>query len=332
MLASAEQGGFVMKAMLGAFALAVLAASAAAQESGGPPIIVEAHRDPRVVRNYVETVSVTSQAAGVLGRWNERICPSVAGASTTDAQFIIDRIARRANALGLQTGAPGCSPNITVVVTPNSDRFTQQVYEQRRQILIGANGVESTTLGSAALQDFVNTPRPIRWWLVSQTVMSDGSILADTTSRAMQGSGAASARATQAAAGSGPTAASGGGGEGLSGINTTRSNGTRLLGNTRQDFNYALVIIDSTRTAGAPLAAIADYVAFVALAQVNMSARAADYPTILNLFSAPSDQSRPTQLTAWDIAYLDALYHMTRNARNLQQQRDELTRRIAPAS
>jgi len=316
-----------MKAILSACALAVLSASAVAQEPS-PQIIVEAHRDPGIVRDYVDTVSITSRAAGVLGRWNQRICPSVAGAAPADAQLIIDQIARRANALGLQAGAPGCSPNITIVVTPNSDSFTQQIYAQRRQILVGANGVESTTLGSTALQDFVNTPRPVRWWIVSQTVMSDGQVLADTTARAMQGSGAASARATQAAAagGAGAAAASA---EAFSAVNGSRSNGSRINGSTRQDFNYALVVIDRTRTAGVPLSAIADYAAFVTLAQINMGAAAGSFPTILSLFTTPSGQTRPTQLTSWDVAYLDALYHMTRNARNLQQQRDEVARRIA---
>lgn len=317
-----------MKAILTACALAALSASAFAQEANQGPnqaIVVEAQRNPQAVRNYVEAVSVASRAAGVLGRWNQRICPSVAGVAPAEAQAIIDQIARRANAVGLQTGATGCSPNITILVTPNSDQLTQQIYEQRRQVLLGANGVESSTLGSSALDDFVNTARPVRWWIVSQTVMSDGHVLSDITGHTLQGSGAASARATEAAAtGQG----SSGGGEGIAGVNGTRSNGSRLAGSTRQDFNYALVIIDSTRTAGVPLSAIADYTAFVALAQINSGATAGSYPTILSLFSSDA-QTRPTQLTSWDIAYLDGLYHMTRNARSLSQQRDEVTRRMA---
>ncbi len=314
-----------MKTTLLAFAVAISAGMAVAQEPN-PQIIVEGRRDPEVVRSYVENVSVASRAAGVMGRWDQRICPGVVGATPADAQVINDQIARRANAVGLQTGAPGCSPNITIVVTPNSDRFTQQLYEQRREMLVGANGVESSSLGSTALDDFVRTPRPIRWWHVSQTVMADGRVLADMSGRAFQ-AGGSSQRATQAAA-AGGAAAAGAGADGLTGVNGTRSDGTRLRGSTRQDFNYALVIIDSTRTAGVPLTTIADYAAFVALAQINPGVSAANYPTILNLFASTAGQARPAQMTSWDLAYLDALYRMTRNARNLQQQRDEMARRM----
>ncbi len=315
-----------MKAMPTAFLLAFSAATAMAEQPD-TQIVVEAPRQPELVRTYVDTVSITSPRAGVLGRWDQRICPGVVGASQSDAQFIIDQIARRAQGAGLRTGASGCSENIIIVVAPNSDRFAQQLYAQRREMLIGANGVESTSLGSQALQDFVNTPRPIRWWHVSQTVMGDGQVLADTEVRALQGSGAASAAANQAAAsGSGMGGASA---EGLSGVNATRARGSRLSGATRQDFNRAVIIIDSTRTAGVPLGTIADYVAFVALAQINPNASAAGYPTILNLFASAPGQARPTQMTSWDVAYLDALYHMTRDARNLQQERVEMARRMS---
>lgn len=318
-----------MKAILGACLLAVSVATAVAQEPAGQ-IVVEARREPQAVRSYVDTLSIASRSAGVLGRWNQRICPGVVGAPQADAQFIIDQIARRAHAAGLQTGASGCIQNITIVVAPNSDHFAQQLHEQRREMLIGVNGVESTSLGSDALQDFVNTPRPIRWWHVSQTVMSDGQVLADTQARAMQGSGAASARANQAAAsGQGMGGASA---EGLSGVNATRAQGTRLRGATRQDFSRAVIIIDSTRTAGVPLPAIADYVTFVALAQINPNASPGNYPTILNLFANAPGQARPTEMTSWDLAYLDALYHMTRDARNLQQERSEMSRRMARPS
>lgn len=320
-----------MKAILAAALLAVSVGTAIAEQPDGQSrdgqIVVEARREPQAVRNYVDSVSIASRAAGVLGRWNQRICPGVVGAPQADAQFIIDQIARRAHDAGLQTGAAGCLQNIIIVVAPNSDLFAQQLYAQRREMLVGVNGVESTSLGSEALQDFVNTPRPIRWWHVSQTVMADGQELADTQARALQGSGAASAAANQAAAsGAGMGGASA---EGLTGVNATRARGSRLNGSTRQDFSRAVIIIDSARTTGVALPTIADYVAFVALAQINPNVSAANYPTILNLFASAPAGTRPTEMTSWDLAYLDALYHMTRDARNLQQERSEMARRMS---
>src|SRR5262249_15838250 len=81
--------GMPMKAMLGAFLVTVWGAGAAAQEHA--QIVVEARRDADAARNYVEAMAITSRTAGVLGRWNERICPGVVGAPQADAQLIIDQ-------------------------------------------------------------------------------------------------------------------------------------------------------------------------------------------------------------------------------------------------
>ena len=152
-------------------------------------------------------------------------------------------------------------------------------------------------------------------------------MLADTQARALQGSGAA------VSGGQSSGRLGGRHGRGECGGSVRRQRDARagiaLERHHRQDFSRAVIIIDSTRTAGVALPTIADYVAFVALAQINPNASAANYPTILNLFANPPGQARPTQMTSWDVAYLDALYHMTRDARNLQQERSEMARRMS---
>lgn len=314
-----------MKAFASVLAWTVLAGAALAQ-GGGNPIVVTARPDPQAARAFVEAISIAPPSAGVIGRWNQDICPGVSGVSQETAQRIIDQIARRANAVGLNTGAPGCAPNITIVVTTDGNRFAQQVYAQRRALLTGPDGIQSSSLGEAALQSFVNTPRPVRWWHVTQTVMDDGQVLSNDPGRALQGNGAGSANANAAAA-SGQQG--GAGGEGVSGVPVTRSGGTLLRRTTRQDFHYVLVIVDTTLLAGAPTSAVADYIALVSLAQINPNLDASSYPTILNLFATPAGQPRPTELTGWDVAYLDGLYHMTRNARTLGAQRSEIAARLS---
>ena len=81
------------------------------------------------------------------------------------------------------------------------------------------------------------------------------------------------------------------------------------------------------------LAALSDYVAFIALAQVNPHASTTDYPTIMNLFSgAQANTSGPTSLTLWDAAFLDALYKTERNAVNPAVQQREIARRMLGAN
>ena len=122
-----------------------------------------------------------------------------------------------------------------------------------------------------------------------------------------------------------------GGGGSVSGVEGTRSNGTRLSRTTRQDLNYVVVIVDTTRLRGAPMAAVADYIAMVSLAQINPDMNTTDFATILNLFNPGAATTRATEMTAWDTAFLDGLYHMTRNARTLAAQRNEIALRISEA-
>jgi len=68
----------------------------------------------------------------------------------------------------------------------------------------------------------------------------------------------------------------------------------------------SIIIVDVDRLAGASLVQLADYLALVALAQIDAEADTAPYPTILNLFADPA--SAPAGLTEWDRSYLTALY------------------------
>jgi hypothetical protein len=189
---------------------------------------------------------------------------------------------------------------VAVFVTADSDTFARELFEQDRTMFAfyQTNGV--STLGQQALDDFLQTPRAVRWWHVSETVGADGLSLAGDASRG-----------------------------GLGNAPRVRSNGSMLTGNTREDLVQAIVIVDARRVQGAQLAALADYVAFVALAQINPGASTADYPTILNLFNGTqANASGPAALTQWDQAFLDALYRTQRNAPSQRQQKAEIARRM----
>lgn len=112
----------------------------------------------------------------------------------------------------------------------------------------------------------------------------------------------------------------------MQGADGVRSNGSRMRSEeSTNELSYALIVVDARRLAGASTDAWMDYVAFNALAQINPDARTTNYPTILNLFSQSS--SPPTQLTAWDLAYLDALYGV--RAENSDRQISAIVRRIS---
>ena len=277
----------------------LLAPLPAALAQSAPDIVVSGVR-PEQTQAFVEQLAAVSPMADQLPRWDATICTSVAGMPARQAQFIADRIAQRAAAIGLRPGGPGCVPNVAVFVTADSDTFARQLFEQDRTLFAYYQSSGVSTLGQQALDDFLVTPRAVRWWHVSQTFGADGMSLAGDASNG-----------------------------GMANAPSVRSNGSRLNGNTREDLMQAIVIIDARRVQGVQLATLADYVSLVALAQINPNAATAEYPTILNLFRGGQvNANGPAALTQWDQSFLDALYKTARNASNQRQQQADIARRM----
>ena len=67
----------------------------------------------------------------------------------------------------------------------------------------------------------------------------------------------------------------------------------------------SLIIVDVNRIGDATFVQLTDYVAMLAMAQIDADADPAPYDTILNLFGGGTPQAG---LTGWDRSYLAALY------------------------
>jgi len=262
-------------------------------------VSASAQTDQPRARAFVDQISLSSVGNERLPRWDSEICVGAVGLGATEAQALVDRISARAASVGLRPGAPGCRANVMVIYAPDSDTLTRQIVDGRRDLL-GFYGDEGqATAGREAMEDFASRSRPIRWWHVSDT--GAGSIRPDAAR-----SRRSADRSTALAASSGNPNAGRGTLDDLDGADAVRVSGSHAREAARNDLSYALIIVDAQRVAGVPASAWMDYVALVALAQLDPDARPADFPTILNLFSAP--QSAPTTLTAWDVAYLEGLY------------------------
>jgi len=278
-------------AVLAAFAFAASLTPAFAQPaendaSDDVEIIVQAPRSSEeLVRSFVQELSAPAPHAQ-MPVWDGSICPGVVGMRARYAQVMIDRMAETAYRIGLTVGEPGCTPNILIYFTRESDALAQEIVQQRR--LVSDRNQAGQTRGRDALRDFATTPRPIRWWHVSRTRTNDGFDVdqGETT--------------------------------------TVRSAG-RIRANTRLDLDRVLIVIDADDIDGVRFGAMADYVTMAALAQLNPDADVSGLPSILNLFNDDPEE-RPATLTEWDYSYLEGLYAATRDARSSTQQQREITR------
>lgn len=228
-------------------------------------------------------------ATGQLARWDRRICPGVIGASPAAAEFMLDRIAVRAYEVGLDVGEPGCRPNVLILATSESDELAEALRGTRA---VGHHAQDGNTRGRAAYREFAASEKPVRWWHVTRTVGADGDSNASNQSMSVRYMG-------------------------------------RLRRSTREDFSHVIIILDVARAAGTRLEATADYLAMVALAQIEPELDVSEYPSILNLYApAQAGEQRPAGLTDWDRAYLRGLYGSTSDARNARQQQREIERRM----
>lgn len=254
---------------------------------------------------FVAELSSAPPTVDQIGRWDDAVCIGVAGLPARQGQFIADRVAQRAYTVGLQAGAPGCAPNISIVIAPDGGAVAQQMFAQDESLFAYRYETGVSTMGQEAFTRFLNNDRPVRWWHVLRAMSADGEPI---------GSGGVTPGMTDG---------------GFDGAQTVRSNGSMLrrATTTRQDFSRVVIIVDGRRAGSVPLAALADYVAMVALAQINPDAEVWAYSTILNLFSDREGAVAPPALTAWDLAYLDALYKADRNA-EAGPQRADIARRM----
>jgi hypothetical protein len=299
-----------MRAFLIATAVFTMACSGAAAEDApvvsGDDIVVTGDRLQEIVRSFVGEVSATSSSEDQLARWDDSLCPAIVGMRDRRlAQFMADRLAQRAFAVGLDVGGPNCRPNALIFVTPDSNQLAREIANEYREFIGYFANETSVTMGHEALTDFVETRRPVRWWHVSQTVGADGQVLGDAQTRQAAGGGFAGAQVLR-----GPDAG-------------------RLRATTRQDMSRVLIIVDASLSAGVQMDALADYVAMAALAQVALDADTREVPTILNLFAErDAGAAAPAGLTEWDMAYLRGLYEARRAARNSRAQEGDIVRTI----
>ncbi|MGH6950074.1 MAG: hypothetical protein ACREH4_04335 [Vitreimonas sp.] len=293
-----------MKPTLAAALAAALAFSPQLALAQEPEVVVEGRQQEEAIREFIGTASAAVSADNQLAMWQGDICPGILGIRREQAQAFIDRIALRAYQFGIETGASGCDPNVFIFFAPDANAFTRQLFENDRSLFAYFYEQNISTRGHEALADFLNTPRPVRWWHVSRRTTGEGIRLASSNAR-----------------------------EGVPGhsafrdVQSLRSTGSRLRQAIRQEFARAIVVVDASQTAGIPLPAVADYVAMIALAQIEPDAALSGHATILNLFTAP-DEARPNELTAWDLAYLQSLYSATPESASTALQFGEMTHRM----
>ena len=290
------------------FAAALMATPQAAPLPGTPQmsqdpvrledVVVDARKLEDSTEAYVDLVAAPAPRRG-LARWKEGICVGVANLEPGMAHYLVDRVSDVARSLGLRAHEPDCHPSVLIVATSDGPGFTEAFVAMRPRLFrVGGAGMDR---GSAELRDFVSEDRPVRWWHVSLPVDSE------TGDAVVRFPGQINGIGAQAGGTSAQDYAP----------QTRISSPSRINDQTEDVLKRVFIIVDVDRLNGASLEQLGDYVAMVAMAQVDPDADTGHFDTILNLFENPA--TAPTGLTGWDRAYLDGLYDPASETHRINQ-------------
>lgn len=234
----------------------------------------------RAARDFVNDVTDPPRGRGV-ARWRRAVCVGVANLNRELAQAIVDRVSSVASDVGLEIGEPGCEANILIVATDDGVAMATAMVEARYRAFRDPH-IAGTSHSNRRLELFRSSVRPVKWWHVTLPIVAD--------------TGALAVRVPGASADSGAVA---------------RTVSSLLRTPIRYDMLRAFIVVDLAQTDGLSADQLSDYIAMVALAQIDPDADTSGHDTILNLFLADADP--PLGMTSWDRSYLHALYSVELN-------------------
>jgi hypothetical protein len=243
--------------------------------------------------NYVRALGV-APGQQPAARWIDPICPKVLGLEVKLARFIADRIRTRANAAGARVADERCRGNMLISFSGDAGAVARSLAKRK-----------PSSFSEVKLRDkpdLLNGGAPVRWWYSTEVRGRDGNPLGDSEP---------------------PFITSGDSfGKVLPGPGHYLSLHSNSIVSTQtvRALVSATVLIDVTKATGVRLDSLADYVALVALAEIQPRNKLVS-ASILGLFGPVES---PGQLTDWDVRFLHGLYHLPLD-RRARQHRGALT-------
>jgi hypothetical protein len=234
-------------------------------------IIVEGRREAIRREAEVFVSSIVADPWEPLARWRRPLCPLVAGATGEQAEWMLLRLSEIARTAAVPLGRKDCRANLYVVLTDQPDLLLQR-WRKRNPTMFG-------DAPPARIKRFLSSSRPVRVWYTKERSTPEGA-------RREGGERIE------------------GGGLIVRDVNPWRLNRTVV-----PDIVQAIVVVDATQMARLRVAQLADYVALVGMAEIDLDGPFGSTPTIMKLFeSSSAADNLPGGLSPWDSAFLAGLY------------------------
>jgi hypothetical protein len=264
------------------------------------------------ISKFVGAMTVPTRAAGKLARWKDGVCPLVLGVRPEVGTAVAKMIRDVAAEVGAPVNASdSCPNNIEIIFTAEPQALLDNVRIMHPNLLgYFDNSAQAEKLATMRL--------PIQSWYITATVDLHGQAYVDG---AHKGGIRMTMAIPQAGTGGPPTAPDIVTMD-LPDATVASVSGGRLGDGLSSAITNVVIVVDSSKLLNGEVSVLADYIAMLALAQIEPPDSCQDLPTILNLL-VPDCSRSPGTLTAADMAYLRALYKITTTAK-VAGQRDEM--------
>ncbi|HMH64656.1 MAG TPA: hypothetical protein VK515_03675 [Rhizomicrobium sp.] len=268
------------------------------------------------VGKFVGTMTVRTHVADKIARWRVGICPILAGLRPEAAQFVIKRL----KDVAAQVGAPvndktPCSPNLGIVFSTTPQALLNNT-RALHPVLLGYhnNGAQAERLAVVT--------HPIQAWYTTGTQDLNASLTVDNgvcrgETLQMDAANVGTGIDTAFGASSVPFTTMY-----LPCANAYAVTGNRLGNGLSSELYRVFIVAEPAKLLDYEIGTLSDYIAMLALSQIQPPDSCQDLPSILNLL-VPGCSRTAKALTSGDIAYLRGLYKISAGA-TFGVQQDEL--------
>jgi hypothetical protein len=236
---------------------------------------------------FVDSLAVPTHMTGKIARWEKPICAVATGQQPPVTRFVTQHLIAVATAAGAPVSSDSaCAANIQIIFTTTPQALLDNVRAQDTDYLgYAASGAEREKLATVTY--------PIQAWYSTETRDLRGRTTIDSGRDRGANTAASTARVT----------------------------GNHISEGLHSEFHHILIVVDLSKLPGQEIVPLSDYIALLALTQVQSLDGCRQLPSIVNLL-VPGCASRSDHLTENDLAYLRGLYKMDQNRQFASQKSD----------
>ena len=286
------------------FAIAFSAITIAPSSTFAQPVTAS----PEAVQSFVDNFATPTRLTGKVARWEDGVCPRTVGQPPAIANIVNQRV----KDLAAFVGAPvheshSCTPNVEIIFTSAPQELLKNVRDHDANFL-------GFTESSAERDRVATVTRPIQAWYTTLTRDLRGLSRIDSARR--PGQGMTMSCFTCRARSSGSE-------EYLPHATYANVTGSRVSDGVRSAFHHILIVADPSKLQDYGIGPLADYIALLALTQINSLDSCQALPSIENML-APGCAPKTQMLTINDAAFLRGLYKMSPERRLFATQKSEI--------